>query len=307
MLPYIHIFGLEIPMYGVMIAIGAIFAFTILEYSPKYRGIGKDEAFYCAVWCVVLGFIGAKLLYILVEFKDLLDDPVGFLKGILRGGFVFYGGLIGGLIGGTIYIRKHRMDFLSTVDVLVPPFVIAHAFGRIGCFMAGCCYGLACDTPVSVMFAEDSLAPHGIAVLPTQLFEAVFLFGLFAYLYIRLKKEKIPGVVTGQYILFYAVWRFLLEFLRSDERGHVLFLSTSQFISLLMIPAAIIILVLSRRRYALNHNDDETGSKDEEPAPAEEDDVSVTDQEIQETAEESAESTEEDPENRNDSEDFLNK
>lgn len=249
MLPFIDVFGIQIPMYGLSIGIGTIICFIILQYTPKYRRLTQDDSFYCAIWCAVGGFIGAKLLYIIVEMPQLFLNPLSFLKSIITGGLVFYGGLIGGALAGYLYVKKHKLDFLALADSLIVPFVIAHAFGRIGCFFAGCCYGLVCDSPISVYYPEGSiLAPSGVPVLPTQLMEALFLFCLFFYLFRQLKKEKCEGIVLSKYAIFYAIWRFLLEYLRSDSRGALWIFSTSQLISLAILPLGILLYRYAKRR-----------------------------------------------------------
>ena len=249
MLPYIHIFGIELPMYGILIAIGTLLCFLMLEFTPKHRDINPDNAFDCALWCAILGLVGAKLLYIIVEFRSLIEDPAGFLKSVLTGGLVFYGGLIGGIAGGFIYMKRHKITFRDMADILAPPFVLVHAFGRIGCFCAGCCYGMPADTFISVVYPSGvgSFAPTGVPMLPTQLMEAIFLFFLCFYLYRVLVKDGRSGIVLGKYITAYSVWRFLIEFLRSDERGTVGFLSTSQAISLVLIPIGIYFILTAKK------------------------------------------------------------
>ena len=239
--PYTHIFGLELPTYGLLIGLGTLLCFLMLEFTPKHRYVTSDDAFSCALCCAVCGLLGAKLLYIIVEYKALFADPIGFLKSVITGGFVFYGGLIGGIGGALLFLKRHKIPFSSMADVLLPPFALVHAFGRIGCHMAGCCYGMELDTPISIVFPSGvgSFAPTGVPLIPTQMMEAIFLFCLCFYLYRTLVKDNRSGIIMGKYTLYYAIWRFLIEFLRNDERGAVLFLSTSQAISILLIPVGI--------------------------------------------------------------------
>ena len=122
--------------------------------------------------------------------------------------------------------------------------MIGHAFGRIGCLFAGCCYGMECETPISIVFPVGSAAPAGIPLLPTQILESVFLFLLCAFLVWRLSKQKPFGTVSGWYMALYGAWRFTIEFFRNDERGFVGALSTSQFISIFIIAGGIALLLL---------------------------------------------------------------
>jgi len=203
----------------------------------------EDQILSAALWAIISGFLGAKILYWLVEFDQILANP-HYLIETLREGFVFYGALIGGLGGVAIYAAKHKLPFLAFVDLFSPSLVLAHAFGRIGCFCAGCCYGVECDCAISVVFPQGAIAPAGIPRLPTQLMESAFLFILAVVLILILRKKKAFGTVLGWYMILYGLWRFGIEFFRGDERGMVGALSTSQFISIFAVAAGVALLVL---------------------------------------------------------------
>jgi phosphatidylglycerol:prolipoprotein diacylglycerol transferase len=157
---------------------------------------------------------------------------------------VFYGALIGGVLGVMICARRKKLPFLAYIDLFAPSLVLAHAFGRIGCFMAGCCYGCPTDGFLGVVYPANSAAPAGVPLLPTQLFESAFLFILTIVLVWILKKRRTFGTVTGWYLVLYGVWRFVIEFYRSDDRGAVGMLSTSQFIGIFMVAAGAVLLIL---------------------------------------------------------------
>lgn len=241
MYPYITILGKTLPSYGLCMAAGVGFALLLLLYTSRLRSISLSDALTCAIFAIVGGLAGAKILYLIVELPNLIADPSRLL-GALTGGFVFYGGLIGGIVGGWLYTHSHKISFFDMADAAMPPVALGHAFGRLGCFLAGCCYGKACDSPFSVVFPEGSFAPAGIPILPTQLFESVFVFFLAAILFLILQYAKKPGRPMAWYLILYGVWRFFIEFLREDPRGAVGSLSTSQFISLFLIPAGILLL-----------------------------------------------------------------
>ncbi len=243
MLPSFQAFGLTIPMYGVMSALGMLAAFVLLGFTRKHTRFSEDQALSAVLWAIILGFVGAKVLYWLVEIKQVLADP-SFLLHTLREGFVFYGALIGGLGGVAIYARNKKLPFFSLTDYFIPGLVIGHAFGRIGCFFAGCCYGMECETAISVVFPTGGAAPAGIPLLPTQLMESAFLFLLCAFLVWQLTKKKPFGTVSGWYMVLYGAWRFTIEFFRSDERGFVGALSTSQFISIFIFAGGLALLLL---------------------------------------------------------------
>lgn len=247
MLPTFTVFGLTIPMYGVMTACGMLAAFILLMFTAKHVRFTEDQILSAALWAIISGFLGAKILYWLVEIKQVIANP-HYLLETLREGFVFYGALLGGLGGVAIYAGKHKLPYLAFVDLFAPSLVLAHAFGRIGCFCAGCCYGVECDCAISVTFPEGAIAPAGIPRLPTQLMESAFLFILSIVLVRMLKKEKVFGVVTSWYMILYGVWRFVIEFFRADERGFIGALSTSQFISIFAVAAGVVLLILVTKK-----------------------------------------------------------
>ncbi|MPM65442.1 Prolipoprotein diacylglyceryl transferase [bioreactor metagenome] len=244
MLPSFPAFGLTIPMYGVMSALGMLAAFVLLGFTRKQTRFSEDQALSAALWAIILGFLGSKILFWLVEIKQIIADP-GYLLHTLREGFVFYGALIGGLGGIAIYALRKKLPFFSLTDYFIPALVLGHAFGRIGCLFAGCCYGMECVSPISIVFPAGSAAPAGVPLLPTQLMESAFLFLLCAFLVWRLTKKKPFGTISGWYMVLYGVWRFTIEFFRRDERGFVGALSTSQFISIFVVlgGAALLLLV----------------------------------------------------------------
>lgn len=243
MLPSFTVFGFTIPMYGVLSATGMLAAFVLLALTRKYTRFSEDHVLSVIIWAVISGFLGAKILYWLVEWKQVVADPA-FLLRTLREGFVFYGSLIGGLIGVGIFAARKKLPFFAFTDYTIPGLVLGQAFGRVGCHFAGCCYGMECETPISVVFPAGGMAPAGIPLLPTQLMEAVFLALLTILLVVLLKKKKPFGTVSGWYMVLYGAWRFGIEFFRSDERGFVGALSTSQFISIFVFAGGVALLVL---------------------------------------------------------------
>ncbi len=243
MLPTFDVFGLSVPMFGLMMMCGMVAAFVLLRFTRRIIRFTEDQVLSCALWTILLGFLGAKVLYWIVEFDQVLADP-HYLVETLRTGFVFYGALLGGLLGVGIYALYQKLPFFGFVDLFVPSLSLAHAFGRIGCFMAGCCYGMACESPISVVFPAGGAAPAGVPLLPTQLMESAFLFLLTAALILIMRKRKPFGTVTGWYLVCYGVWRFIIEFFRNDDRGAVGALSTSQFIGIFIVLGGAALLLL---------------------------------------------------------------
>ena len=240
---------LTIHGYGLMIAIGTLAAFYYAEWQTKKAGLNPDYIFWIAVFCVVIGWTSSKLTYILVSLPLLIEHPE-YLKEI-GSGFVVYGGIIGGVIGGWLFCFSKKTPYLPYVDIVMPAVALAQGFGRIGCFLAGCCYGIACESPVSVVFTHSDYAPNGVALLPTQLFSSGLDFLHFLILHQVLKRNKQPGRVSAIYLILYSIGRFCIEFLRGDlARGHVGALSTSQFIGIFMVLLGIALYCCAPALYA---------------------------------------------------------
>ncbi len=147
MLPTIHILGLTIPMYGVMTAVGMLAALLLLFKTSKYIRFTEDQILSAALWAIICGFLGAKILYWLVEIKQIIANP-HYLLETMREGFVFYGALIGGLGGVAIYAAKHKLPYMALWTFFRLRSCWRTAFGRIGCFFAGCCNGMECDCAI---------------------------------------------------------------------------------------------------------------------------------------------------------------
>jgi len=249
MLPFLNIFGLEVPMYGVMFISAIIVSILLAILRSKKYNIPKQEILFLSLYAVIGGLIGAKLLYIIVTIPSILEhihntnaDTLQVVLFLFQGGFVFYGGLIGGFLAALIYMKQYKLPFESIADIATPTLPVAHAIGRIGCFFAGCCYGL----PVSwgVEFNASLSAPHDIALMPTQLIESSINIIFALVLYVLGRYEKFRGKLLYFYIIFYSITRFILEFFRYDaERGVFGFLSTSQYISIILLAIAIFFLV----------------------------------------------------------------
>ena len=246
MLPTISVFGLTIPMYGPLILIGCVLGVLVAVYLPARRELAKQDIFYCACYAMIGVVVGAKLLYLAISLPGFIEAraQTGWtledIKILFTHGFVFYGGLIGGIGGVFIYSRQFRVPFWALADSLIPSVPLIHAIGRVGCFLAGCCYGAQAKPPLGVYFRADSVAPAGVALFPVQLLEAALNLILFAAVFIYSRKPRADRQVTGLYVACYGVIRFVLEFFRGDSgRGIFLGLGISQWISLALIPLGL--------------------------------------------------------------------
>ncbi len=222
--------------YGLMIGIGFLVAVLVGMYRAKRNDMKQEAILDIAIYCILAGFLGGKILYVIVEWQRFIQNPWGVLG---SSGFVVYGGIITGVLAGYIYCRIKKLSFAKYFDLVMPEIAIAQGFGRIGCFLAGCCYGAKTDSFCGVIFPEGSMAPAGVKLLPTQLFMSAgdFLIALVLILYAR--KNKVDGNIGAGYLILYGVGRFVIEFFRNDARGSVGALSTSQFISIFIVAIGI--------------------------------------------------------------------
>lgn len=231
-----------INVYFVFYILALIVGCLVFVYANKRLKEYREDLFYCFIYVLIGSMIGAKLLYIITILPILIENPSLLLE-ILSGGMVYYGGVIGGIIGGILYIRSYQMPFLKFFDNLAIALPLGHAIGRLGCFFAGCCYGAPTDSCLGVEYPVSNLvAPNGIAIFPVQLFESILNVILFFVLVLIAKKMK-KGQIIGIYLVAYSTIRFILEFFRDDPRGSVLFFSTSQFISIILLAIGIIFII----------------------------------------------------------------
>lgn len=233
--------------YGLMIAIGIIAAYFTAEYRAKKYNMEYEKIFNLTIWCALGGLLGSKLLYYITSLPELIKRPSLLLN--ITNGFVVYGGIIGGILAGYLFCRKHKFKFLAYFDLVMPSIALAQGFGRIGCLLAGCCYGRQTGSGFSLVFHESAYAPNGICLIPTQPISSALDFLNFLILIWFSKRKKADGQVAGLYLIFYSIGRFILEFFRGDlARGSVGALSTSQFISIFMLIAGIAVFALSAVR-----------------------------------------------------------
>ena len=232
--------------YGLMNGIGVIAAYMTAEYRARKLKLDAEQIFSLVIWCLIFGGLGSKLLFSLTVLDRILADPSYLLRSFANG-WVVYGGLIGGVLGGFLFCRYKKINFLSYFDLALPSVALAQGFGRIGCFLAGCCYGRPTDSPIGITFTSSAYAPNGISLIPTQLISSGLDFLHFFVLLCIARHKKAEGQVGGFYLIFYSIGRFILEYFRGDmERGSVGELSTSQFIAIFTLLAGIVIVVGSQ-------------------------------------------------------------
>lgn len=248
---YFNLFGHSLPSYGAMIATGIVIS-NILAITLILRMYELDlnDFIILEAYCFLGAFLGAKILYLIVSYKEIKWNrffDLHYFNVLMQSGFVFYGGMIGGLCAILVAGKVHKINYKNYVQHCVFLIPLIHCFGRIGCFLAGCCYGIPYHGLCAVTFPSNSLAPSGIPLFPIQLVEAAGL--LLLALGILLMDRFIKKNTLVLYLFGYGCLRFGLEFLRNDgERGHLGKLSTSQWISVLMIILSVIIAIAGIRK-----------------------------------------------------------
>ena len=239
--------------YGVLLAAAYLAGLQFAVVMARTRGLDRQRVLDLGIWIIVGALAGAKLLLLVTDFRHYTQNPRALLD-LVRSAGVFYGGLIAAVAVAFIYMWRHRMPLWTTTDAFAPGIALGHAVGRLGCLMAGCCFGRPTSVPWAITFHNpaaslNSDTPLGVPLHPTQLYEAgAELIILGVLLWLERRGRPFPGRTFWSYVLLYAVARFVIEFYRGDPRGTVGIFSTSQFLSLLLAPLAIVMLVLLSRR-----------------------------------------------------------
>lgn len=291
--------GLPIPTYGVAIALGFLAATLLGARAGQRQGLGAERILDMAFWMLIGGLMGSRVIYVLTTLDQFeAQCRLGLIPGDPRtalgvaydcarplffweGGLVYYGGALGALAGCLIYTRRNGMNFLQTADALAPGLALGHFFGRLGCHLAGCCYGMPTRSAMGVAFPPQSAAYlemfEGGSVtvsadftpplVPTQLLESGAELGIFFLLIWFTARRRRPGQVLACYLALYALVRFTLELFRADpDRGYPwrlsiealdswlgrpygspALLSTSQLISLGLLALAVYLWTVASR------------------------------------------------------------
>jgi len=247
----IKIGPLAIHTYGFMIATGFLIGLYLAVRQAKKEGMSSERVTDLAFYILLAAIIGSRVLFILINAGHYLQNPLDIFK-IWEGGLVFYGGVLFAVPVAIWYLKKHNLRVWSTGDIFAPSIAIGHAFGRLGCFFAGCCYGKAAETlPWAVIFSDpECLAPRDVPLHPTQLYESGGELINFLILISLRRHKSFNGQLIMTYLLLYSVLRFIVEIFRGDtERGYLIsHISVSQGISILMFLIAIIGMVVLKRR-----------------------------------------------------------
>ena len=234
--------------YGVLLAAAYLLGLWMAARRARQAGLDANKVLDLGIWVIIAALVGAKLLLFVVDFQQFTRSPQEFMT-LLRSGGVFYGGLIAAVLVCIYQLRKHKLPLWTSGDLFAPGIALGYMVGRLGCLMAGCCFGKPTDVAWAVTFTDPIAnlnvgTPLNTPLHPTQLYEAAAgLIILVLLLAIERRGRSFPGRTFWLFVLFYSISRFIIEFYRGDDRGLVLdLLSTSQFISVVLAPLSVIML-----------------------------------------------------------------
>jgi phosphatidylglycerol:prolipoprotein diacylglycerol transferase len=258
-LPSLPIVGdigpLTVYTYGLLLAAAYLVGLKLAMVRAKTRGLDQTRVLDLGIYIIISALVGAKLLLLITDFRSFADNPRALVDRARSAG-VFYGGLILAVVVAVWYIRRIGLALWTSCDVFAPGIALGHVVGRMGCFFAGCCFGKPTTVPWAITFTDPYAAlnvgtPLNIPLHPTQLYEA----GAEALILVLLlatesRGRRFPGRTFWLSMLLYAISRYIIEIFRGDPRGTVLMFSTSQFISIILAPLALVMLFYLSRSEA---------------------------------------------------------
>ena len=246
--------------YGALVALGVYLGHRRILTLARRQNL-EEKTVIDLTWIALLaGLAGARILYVAFHWDEYRAAPLDILK-LWQGGLVWYGGLLAGILAGVVWAKRKKAPILRIADIFAPSVALAHGIGRLGCFFAGCCYGRACSLPWAVTYrSTNALAPLGVPLHPSPLYEAALGFLLFLGLNHLLRSDKLskvigPGIIALLYVMAYSVIRFIVEFTRNDDRGPIFFhLTFTQWIAVagwILAETGLVVLLVQRKKNAL--------------------------------------------------------
>jgi phosphatidylglycerol:prolipoprotein diacylglycerol transferase len=247
--PIIAIGRFYIYTYTVTGFLGVASGLAVMVFADKRLKGLRQDLFFCALYALIGGFLGAKILYIIALMPQIIRDP-GILLRTLSGGTVFYGGVIGGILGVMRYTHRFRMPFWRFIDCAAAGIPLGQLWGRIGCFMAGCCYGKPTESFLGVTYPECSLAaPPGVPLHPVPLYEAGFNLILFLILLFLLPRNHKPGRIAGVYLIAYGTVRPVFDCFRGDHDRFFFIISFAISVLLCILGVSLLTGFMQKRLF----------------------------------------------------------
>ena len=246
--------------YGLLIATGFLLAMVLAKRQAEREGEDPERIVDLAFYLLLAGLVGARIVFILTKLDEYIHNPLEIVM-FWRGGLVWYGGFIAAALYVWYYAKQNRLPYFKYVDIMIPYMALAHAFGRLGCLAAGCCFGKPTDLPWGIVFPNGSMAhqaqqssglvgiaDHALAIHPTQLYEAGAEMSMFWLLLLVRRNKRFNGQLFLMWLAAYPILRSTIEMFRGDkERGVYYIMSTSQYISIFVALAAVALSVYFRR------------------------------------------------------------
>jgi len=250
--PTLFSFGpIRVFTYGFFLALAFLAAIVVSGREAQRVGRRPEQIYDLCFYIVLAAIIGSRLFHVLLEFPYFLAHPLDIFL-LWKGGLAFQGGLAAGLLTALVYLKLKHLPVLATFDLLAVGAPLGQFLGRLGCFMAGCCYGRACDLPWAVTFTHpETLAPMGVPLHPAQLYESLLALGVFGIIWVCRKRKSFNGQLLFLYLMLAGVVRFIVEFFRGDERGPEVLagMPVTQIVALgLAVCSGVLLLWGSRRR-----------------------------------------------------------
>jgi phosphatidylglycerol---prolipoprotein diacylglyceryl transferase len=235
--------------YGVMVALGFLFGLWTATRRGLRTGIPGERIADLGIWLMVGAIVGARLFFVVAYWEtDFASKPLSEVFMIRKGGLVFYGGLVGASLACVFYVRAKGLPLLRVADALAPSIALGYVFGRLGCFLNGCCYGSACTLPWAVHFPSNH-ETYPQAVHPTQLYESLLNLGLYGALAWGYRRKRFDGQVFAGYLIGYAVLRTIGESFRGDYAVRYLggWATPAQLFSILVFAAGAVLWWIGSR------------------------------------------------------------
>jgi len=251
-----HIGGFFLPTYGLLVAIAFLTALWVTGRLAAKSGLNRESVLNLGIYCALAGIVGAKVLMIALDPTIRGDWREIFSLSTLQAAGIFYGGFVAALAMAIVYMWRKYLPVLKTMDAFAPGLALGHAIGRLGCFSAGCCWGLPTRLPWAVTFTNPRAnqlvgVPLGLPLHPTQLYESLGELIIFAALYFRFLRPHREGSIISLYLVLYGMLRFLVEFVRfHDQQSNPLTgpFSTEQWISLALVAIGLVYWLFARNR-----------------------------------------------------------
>jgi phosphatidylglycerol:prolipoprotein diacylglycerol transferase len=245
-----HVGSLSVHWYGILVAVGFLAGLWTAGRRAKLVGISPETIHDLGPWLIIGGILGGRVLYVISYWREqFADNPFPEIFMIQHGGLVFYGGLIGATLATMFYIRWKKLPLWKLADILAPSIALGYVFGRLGCFMNGCCYGRECDLPWGVTYPPGH-PTKGVPVHPTQIYDSLLNLGFYVFLAWLFRHKKFDGQVFAVYLIGYAILRSFVEYFRGDYPVHYLggWATPAQLVSLGIVTGGILLWALLPKR-----------------------------------------------------------